>query len=517
MSEENAKQAELDEAKEAIEGATPAVAEESMTQDDVKNVVISSLKAVGLDEETVKSLKAKLDESGSEEGLKLEDVQKAVKECIGGESIDQDALLEQVKKHVAETKGVSKEELSEQLKAFAKEFKAPSRHEYEVGNAGFEAPIQHRAGNLTVAQKQLLNICMGNAQDEGITEAQMKRAVNNGIVATKSARQKALYGQKALTTDGVGSGAELINTDLSSDLQSRLYLESALAAAMVAQEIQMPSNPFQLPMTTTRPAFYVGSEGGTPTNSDPGTSQPTLDAKKLIGQSTYSYEADEDAIVAILPMLQETLGSGASDALEGALINGDTTGTHQDSDIDGVTNHHAKLFKGIRKYASAGSLTKDLSTGGISASNIASMRKQMGKYGVRPRDLILLAGVNGYNDLITLDETLTADKVGSDSARILTGNAPTLFGIPIVVSSQVREDLNASGVYDGVTTDKGSIYLIHRPSWLVGVRRGFTVEVDTDKRTQLNYVIASFRRAFIPMETPSASVPVVSMGYNYTA
>jgi hypothetical protein len=194
-------------------------------------------------------------------------------------------------------------------------------------------------------------------------------------------------------------------------------------------------------------------------------------------------------------MLLENMSSGAADALEGAIINGDITATHQDSDIHAVAGHHAKLFRGLRKHCIAG-VSRLITTGGLSAANIAAMRKQMGKYGIRPRDLMLVVGPAGYNKIVTLDETLTFEKVGNTAAaRILTGEAASIYGIRIVVSSQVREDLNATGVYDGTTTTNGSALLVHRPSWLQGVRRGFTVEVDVDKKRQINSVIASFRRA----------------------
>jgi hypothetical protein len=118
---------------------------------------------------------------------------------------------------------------------------------------------------------------------------------------------------------------------------------------------------------------------------------------------------------------------------------------------------------------------------------------------------------------VSLSETLTFDKVGNpDAARILSGTAASIYGIPIIVSDAVREDLNATGVYDGTTTSKGSVFLIHRPSWVVGVRRGFTVEVDVNKLQQVNYVIASFRRDFKAKEALT-SVPSAIVGFNYNS
>jgi hypothetical protein len=81
----------------------------------------------------------------------------------------------------------------------------------------------------------------------------------------------------------------------------------------------------------------------------------------------------------------------------------------------------------------------------------------------------------------------------------------------------VREDLNASGIYDGTTTTKGSVLLLNRTQFLVGSRRGFTVEVDVNRKRQINSVIASFRRAFTPKETIDGSNPSVVIGYNYAS
>jgi hypothetical protein len=87
----------------------------------------------------------------------------------------------------------------------------------------------------------------------------------------------------------------------------------------------------------------------------------------------------------------------------------------------------------------------------------------------------------------------------------------------IIPSAQCREDVNASGVYDATTTTKGTILLVHKPSWAMGVRRGFMVESFRDVIKQQNTVVASFRRAMTPYETPGATCPILAIGYNYTA
>ena len=515
--------------------ATETPAEEALNSDEVKNLVISALSQVGLDSATVTKIKSSLNESKS--GITFSDVETAVAKAVSDAQSEQKNLLTEMTKsffaqNQAANTQISKDQLDSTLKTFAENIKSPSRHEFsEQGDSTF--PIEHRTGNLTVGQKQLLNLCLMNvtedalsqgksvrptSMDEGITKAQLSAAEINGERYARNVRKSVVYGRKAnMTSVDTGLGVELVNTTLSSDLLSRLYLESVLSAEFAGQEIVMPTNPFLLPLTTTRPTFTIGAQpvDTTVSSTTVGTANTTLTAAKLIGQIGYSYESDEDSIIAILPMLQEQLGAAAAEALENAMVNGDTASTHQDTDTTG--SNAAKAFDGFRKYSLANSkaLSVDLSAGGITAMNIGAMRKAMGKYGVRTQDLILVTGVKGYNDIVQLDETLTADKVNG-AARILTGNAPSLFGMRVITSAAVREDLNSDGVYQSTDGGLGSIFIVHKPSFLLGVRRGFTVEVHQDKQTQLNYVIASFRRAFMPKETPTTTVSSVVMGYNYS-
>ena len=388
----------------------------------------------------------------------------------------------------------------------------------DAGNPDIEFPIAHRSGNLSVDQKQLLNVMTGKAMDADIPETVLKDAERRGERAEK--RLFSRIGQKTLiTTSGSGTGAEFMNTTLSTTLLERMYLESLLAAALTGSEVMMPTSPFNFPLSTTRPTFRLATQGSAPAGSNGGTAGLALDAKKLTGIVDYSYEADEDAIIAILPWTLKQLGESAAAALEDAIINGDIAATHQDSDSHALgATHSGKMFDGLRKLALAQSALKaSLATGGISTSNVGALKKMLGRWGLKPKDLLIVCGVAGYNDIVLLPETLTAEKIGNPAlARINTGMAPNLLGIDIVPSASMREDLNASGVYDGTTTTKGSIMIVHKPSWIQGVRRGFTVETDSDKKAQTRSVIASFRRDFKPIES-LANTRAAVLGYNFNS
>lgn len=455
------------------------------------------------------------------ESIKLSDIEASIKKHVEGAAFDKEALLTEIKKSLPAA-GMSKADLESALLEFSKaNNRQDSKHQFPVvGGGGF--PVEHRSGNLSVAQKQLLNLTLQAAPEAALAKSKTARptGMNDGIKSdtlslaekvgamnVKSFRDEMIYG-KALTTGG--SGAALTTVDLSSDLQMRMYLDSQLASMMISSEIDMPTDPFKLPIKTGRTPYTLGSEapGVDPATSQPSFSQVTLDTSKLIGIAEYSYESDEDSIIAILPMLQEDLAAGAAYSFEDLLLNGDTAAVHMDDDVVGATNY-LKAFNGLRKMCLAQAATFRSFAGAVpSALLISAMRKQMFRWGLRPKDLLLIVGPQAYNNIVMLTETLTFDKVGnSDAARILTGTAASIMGIPIVVSDACRENVASTGMNDATGNTFGNITLIHRPSFVVGVKRGFTVEIDQNKRQQVNYVIASFRRDFKAKEPVSATVP----------
>lgn len=399
--------------------------------------------------------------------------------------------------------------------------KVPAKAVHSVSDADagrqheIEIPCNWTKGNLPVHAKQLLNRLLGNNENEGIEAGMLQKAAEVGDRMLAKAR---FNGAKALTAAGSGTGAELIPSDLSSELMRRLFVESTIAQMFLTSEIDMPTPTYTLPLVTTRPTFFKeATENTAATGSTPGTGNVVLNAVKLMALVEYSYEADEDSIIPVLPLIQQLLGEAAADALESAIINGDTAGTHQDSDINAIAKDAAKSWNGFRKYALAiSALKKDLSTGGISRANCLTMLKAMGKYGRRKQDLMWIVSTSGETDFLGLDDVVTVDKRGA-AATTITGQLPSYLGIPIVTSGQMRDDLNASGVYDGTTTTKSGILLVNKSQFKMGNRRMFQIETDRNIKSQTNEIVASFRKAFVPIETPSATVQTVVNGYNYAA
>jgi len=236
----------------------------------------------------------------------------------------------------------------------------------------------------------------------------------------------------------------------------------------------------------------------------------TFDAIKLACRVLTSTELEEDSVVAILPLLRDKIVSALAEAQEDATINGDTAGTHMDADVTAATDTR-KAWDGYRKLTLSGAKV-DLAT--FNKTNLRAIRTAMGKYGVNPNNLAWVAGISVYNKMLGLDEVVTLDKYGP-SATILTGELGKFDGIPIIVSEFVREDLNASGVQDGITTDKTVLPLVYRPALIYGDRRNITFKVSQElyMETDQEVAIATQRLDFQPVQD-ATSETIVGLGYN---
>jgi hypothetical protein len=167
---------------------------------------------------------------------------------------------------------------------------------------------------------------------------------------------------------------------------------------------------------------------------------------------------------------------------EDAILNGDiVSGTHEDSDISSATSRR-KLWTGLRALAHDNSLTADL--GSLSITTIRGGRALMGRYGIKPSDVVWIVGMAGFMQMVNIPELTTVDKYGNN-ATILTGELAKLDGSPVIVSEWVREDLNASGVYAAAST-KTVAYLVNRKGFVTGVRREANVQLLVEKYAEFD-------------------------------
>ncbi len=337
--------------------------------------------------------------------------------------------------------------------------------------------------------------------------------------------------KKAMDTLTASEGLEWVPTGFSPELIAEVTQLSGVA--QLHRHIAMPTSPYTLPFQAGRASAKKVSEQTastgqtkvTPSAAAGLTGKVTLTAIGLQAELLASKNLQEDSIIAIQPFMREELIMSLVRGVEQATLNGDTTGTHQDTDLEAAGAEIPETaWKGYRKHALEQGYKVDFAAGG-NAHNIETFRKvraKLGKYGINPKDLAYIVSLTEFFALLSLknaagqDVVTTVDKLGAN-ATILTGQLGVLDGSPVLVSEFMKENLDATGVNGAVSADnvKTSIVCVNRNGFLFGDRRDTTVQVLSElyAESDQDAILVTMRGDLQPMRA-IASNALVAVGYN---
>jgi hypothetical protein len=333
-----------------------------------------------------------------------------------------------------------------------------------------------------------------------------KRGAVGSDDAFDTAKGHAYFGERwtglmrAMDVDTAGEGSDWVPTGIGGTLHEKI--RAAGRVAPLFARIDIPTNPWKWPLEAADAAAYRVAEPTTDTEtamaaSTPGTGGVTFDAEIFGARSLFSRSLDADSAIAVLGYVMNKIAQAFSDTEEKAILDGDADGTHQDADTNTAGSTHGSWsWDGLRKkgLAQTGS---DASNATITIALLRTARALMGKWGLNPAQLAILCGVRDYFNLLLDADVRTVDKFGPQ-AVVLNGQLAAIDGIPVIVSEHVREDLNASGVEDGVTTNRSYAAIVNRGEWAMGQREGVDVEVDDSpyRETYQRLVVGFMREDF---------------------
>lgn len=321
---------------------------------------------------------------------------------------------------------------------------------------------------------------------------------------------------RAMDVDTSAEGTEWVPTGIGALLHEKV--RAAGKVAPLFSRVDIPTNPWKWPVegadaTAYRVAEPTSDTATKVTASTAGTAAATFDAEIFGGRVLFSRSLEADSAIAILPYVQRKLVLAFMNAEEQAVLDGDSDGTHQDTDVGSSTTDARTAWDGLRKKALAQTVATATS---ISAANLGTVRKAMGKWGVNPTDLAFIIGVSNLHGLLADTNLLTVDKMGPN-ATILNGQIGAVHGVPVIVSEHVRENLNASGVYDAITTTKTYMLCVNRNEWAFGQRMALDVEVDDSiYRETFQRVLVGFMREDFQNIGDAATNEDTAIAYNVT-
>ena len=309
--------------------------------------------------------------------------------------------------------------------------------------------------------------------------------------------------EKVNAHSGVGVSSADFEQTVSTNIERDIQLELVLAPLF--REIQMTSATQIIPIlpdagyaefTANQTATGTSPHGNLEERTDTydGTmsgidlTERTLSTKKLISQSYLGNETEEDAILPILPLIRESIVRAHARGIENALL----LGNH----ADGVYGTSGAAFEGL--ITMAGSNKTQSATAfaseSLTALDLLKARKNMGKYGMNPADVVYIINTTEYFNLLQDAEFQDVNLVGSDAVK-LRGEIGSVYGSKVIVCDEFKTP--ATGKFYGAA--------VYAKNYVMPRLRGVTIESDYEVANQRRVLVASQRLGFIDMIDASTS------------
>lgn len=312
---------------------------------------------------------------------------------------------------------------------------------------------------------------------------------------------------KALTSTGSGTGDEYVPTDMADQVWMDMFLAARVAGTL--DTINMPTDPFDLPLGLGSVVWRKGTQNTATTHSDPATAKSTLTTTELVTEQRWSYTLDEDSVIAIMPLLRAELARSGGEMVDDFLLNADATnaGTGNinldDADPADDSYYLSDGQDGIRHQWIVDNSAQQVDAGGaLTDADITAMLSKMGKYAADPRSVAMAMDVQSYlNGMLATgtgapgEYVITLDKLGPEAVAI-TGQLAAYRGIPLIASSQHRlAEADAKLSTTAASNTKGSITAYNRLMWKAGFRRQLLIEADREIQNRMLVMVSSFRIA----------------------
>ena len=376
--------------------------------------------------------------------------------------------------------------------------------------SNIEAVVEELKTELAEKSEEIVNIREskrvfsqkgnGNWQDDlaqDMDDAYMLGKATGRGYETKFAK-KVL--EKANNMSGVAVSSadfeQTVSTNIERDIQNELIL------APMFKEIPMTAATMILPVlpdsgyaeftsnqaaTGSSPHGILAQTGDTYGSPFGGIdmTERSLSTKKLISTSYLGNETEEDAVMPILPLIRESMIRSHARSIEAGLLVGNLA--------DGPFGTSGACFDGIVTLASGDSDKTQSSTAfaseSLTAANLLAARKNMGKYGVNPADVVYIVNQTEWFNLMDDAEFQDVNLVGMELATKVKGAVGMVYGSPVVLCDE----------FATAAVSKFYAVAVNPKMFAMGRLRGMTVESDYEVVNQRRVLVASQRIGFIDL------------------
>ena len=302
-------------------------------------------------------------------------------------------------------------------------------------------------------------------------------------------------------------------------METLAYYYQALKLGMAFEEFTMPNSPYTYPIIGRPTAHYAtraNSQRGTaadefPLSADADEGAVTFTARTISVRVDLEEEYVEDSAMAMEALVSQLIPYEMARAVESAIINGDTNGTHQDANFQSATSPVEKAWDGLRRIALERSATLDIEAGSATYGydDFSRLVEEGGIYTVFPDDNCWVMPNAAYTKATRFTQLETFDKFPQSTN--ITGAIGQILGRDVIVSPEYPQVLSADGTNTAANNTQTGFTLFNKMQFKIGNRRMERVRMHFDDVTGAYYVVATRRLDFQAMENRRAGyTPAVS-------
>lgn len=352
---------------------------------------------------------------------------------------------------------------------------------------------------------------------------QMKAAGQSfkGLESVKPVSDDLNTAVKLLTSTGTGIGDELVPTGMAGELWQDFFAASRVASDLPVQP--MPTDPFNIGLGFGQITFRKGTQGQSSSAQNPATDDSTLTSTELLAEINWTYDLDEDAVVAVMPALRQQIVVDGAETMDAFVLNADGTNAATGNiNLDDANPPDDSYYltagqDGIRHLPIVDNTGQVNSGGGdaLADADVISMLNDLDKYGLNLEQVRIVPGIATYFAMLGLTNVATVDKYGP-MATIVRGELMRYRGVPVLPSASMpktESDYKVSTTAGNNTL--GQMVAYNRNFWRVGYRRGLLIEVDRNIQTRSLIMVVSFRMAIAAHGTRSSAKHTALVG-NFT-
>lgn len=325
---------------------------------------------------------------------------------------------------------------------------------------------------------------------------------------------------KAMSSTGVGTGAELVPENLAATIWEDMFVASKVFADLPEQP--MTSDPMDVGTMGTM-TFAKGTQNIAGTAQDLTTTLPKLTTTELLAEVNWSYNLDEDAVVGMMPSIRMEAERAGAEYMDAFALNADATNAatgninSDDGDPDDTSYYLSNGQDGIRHLFLVDATGQGSNVAAaLDDSKMAVILAKLGKYGLDLPNLRIVPDVQTYLSMLSLASVKTVDVYGA-AATVATGELAKYRGITVIPSG-VMPTTEADGKVSttGSNNTKGQLAVYNRMMWRRGSRRGLTIEIDRSIQKRQMILVVSFRIAVGCREATRSTAKHTAGGYNIT-